>query len=165
MQKIFSIVVLILVTASPVALSQITPPHVEGVWFWFGDCTSGGMMGVQVLLEGKSIYHSHFRSCLMDRTDANTERQQRMRASFHFSGGHTFQGTHHTRQAETIEGTIWQAGADPDAILLGVSFLTNNQVLLNTIHIAKPGKTTQSTLDSGLVIKTYPLRPNALRPR
>src|SRR5712692_3855759 len=161
MQRIFSIVVLVLVTISPVALSQSSPPHAEALWFWSGDCPTGRMMGLQVLLEGKSIYHSHFRACLMDRTDGNSERQRRIRA-FHFSGGHTFQGTYHTRKAETIEGNIWQAGADPDAILLGISFVTNDQVLLNTIHIAKPGKTTQSILDSGLVVKTYPVRSTAV---
>lgn len=67
----------------------------------------------------------------------------------------TFQGTYHTKTTETLEGTIWQAGADPDDILLGVSFLAHDQVLLNTIHITKPGKSTESNLDAGLVIKTY----------
>jgi len=42
-------------------------------------------MGVQVLLEGKSIYQSHFRACEMNRTTANTEREQKTRTSFRHS--------------------------------------------------------------------------------
>jgi hypothetical protein len=160
MRGIFSALVFALVTISPIALPQSSPPRAEGVWYWFGDCPSGRMMGVQVLLEGKSVYRSHFRACLMERTDANTERQREIR-EFHFPGGHTFQGTYHTQKGETIQGNIWEAGADPDAILLGVSFMAHNQVLLNTIHIAKLGKATQSVLDTGLVMKTYPLQSAA----
>lgn len=158
MRKIFPILLLVLATISPVARSQNSVPHAEGVWFWFGDCPNGKVMGLQVLLEGKPIYHSHFRACLMDRTDENNRQEQRIRSTFHFPGGHTFQSRYHTRKTETIEGTIWQAGADPDAILLGVTFMAKKQVLLNTIHIAKPGKSTEFTLDTGLVMKTYPLK-------
>jgi len=158
MRKILPIELLVLATISPVALSQSSPPHVERLWFWFGDCSNGKVMGLHVLLEGKSIYHSHFRACLMSRTATNTEQESRIRTSFHFPGGHTFQSRYHTRKTETIEGTIWQAGADPDAILLGVYFAVNHRGLLNTIHIVKPGKSTEFTLDTGLVMKTYPLR-------
>ena len=156
MRRIASLNALVIVTILLVAVPQSSPQQSENVWFWFGDCPEPRVMGVQVVLEGKSIYQSHFRACQMNRTIVNTEREQKVRTSFHFSGGHTFQGTYHTRKTETIEGTIWQAGADSDDILLGVSFLAHDQVLLNTIHIARPGRPTESKLDTGLVLKTYP---------
>src|SRR5208282_1504820 len=140
MQKIVSFLVLASVTFLPVALPQSSPPQSENVWFWFGDCSEAKVMGLQLLLDGKPIYQSLFRACQMNRTTANTDREQKVRTPFHFSGGHTFQGTYHTKKTETIEGTIWQAGADPDDILLGVSFLAHGQVLLNTVHIVRPGK-------------------------
>jgi hypothetical protein len=115
-------------------------------------------VAVEVLLDGKSIYHSRVRACQMIRTDANTEREQKVKTSFHFSGGHSFQDTHPTAKTETIEGSLWQAGADPDDILLGVSFLAHDQVLLNTTHIVRLNKSTESNLDTGLVIKTYPVK-------
>ena len=158
MKRIVPFVALVVVTIQPVAFRQASPQQLEKIWFWFGDCPEPSPMRVQVLLEGKTIYQSHFRACQMNRTAANTEREQKVRTSFHFSGGHTFQGTHHTRETETIQGTIWQAGADTDDILLGVSLLTHDQVSLNTIHIVKPGKTTESKLDPGLVLKTYPIK-------
>jgi hypothetical protein len=158
MRRIVFFFALVFVTILPVAFPQNPPEQPEKVWFWSGDCPKPTIMGVQVLLEGKSIYHSRFRACQMNRTDANTEREQKVRTSFRFSGGHSFQGTYQTAKTETIEGSIWQAGADPDDILLGVSFLAHDQVLLNTIHIVRPNKATESNLDAGLVIKTYPVK-------
>jgi hypothetical protein len=156
MPKIVSYFALLFVTILPIALPQSSPQQSENVWFWFGDCPEPKVTDVQVLLEGKSIYHSTFRACQMNRTDANSERELKTSTSFNFPGGHTFQGTYHTRATEKVEGIIWQAGADPDDILLGVSFVAHDQILLNTIHITKPGKPTESNLDPGLVIKTYP---------
>jgi hypothetical protein len=59
-----------------------------------------------------------------------------------------------TRQAE---GNLWKAGDEPEAMLFGVSFIARNQILLNTIHIAEPGKITRSQLANGLSIETYPI--------
>ncbi len=155
--KTSSILSLLLVALSPVAFSQ-EPLPANRVWFWFGDCANGKLMGLDLLVEGRIVYHSGFRACLMERTDANAQGESKTRA-FYFSGGHNFQGVYATTKEEQVEGNIWEAGADPDDILLGVSFATLNQVLLNTIHIVKPGKPTQSTLDRNVIIKTYPLRP------
>jgi hypothetical protein len=158
MQRIVCVVALIFQIILPAAYSQSRPQPAEKVWFWFGDCTAPRLMGVQLLLDGKPIYQSRFRACQMSRTTANSQREQEVRSSFHFSGGHTFQGTYRTSKTETIEGTLWQAGADPDEILLGIAFQTHDQVLINTIHISKLGKPAESKLDQGLVIKTYPLK-------
>jgi hypothetical protein len=133
-----------------------TSPNGDLVWFWFGNCANSTVMGVKVVVDGQTVYRSSFRACQMERTDANTKNEQSVRA-FHFSGGHTFQDTYRTTENEKVEGNIWQAGADPDAILLGVSFVAHNQVLLNTIHVVKPGKPAKSILDRDVFIKTYPL--------
>jgi hypothetical protein len=135
-------------------------PTAEPVWFWFGDCRKTVMMGVEIVVEGQAVYHSSFKACRMTRTVANTENERRTRV-FYFSGGHIFQDTYRTSTGEKIEGNIWQAGADPDDILLGVSFVAHNQVLLNTLHVVKPGKSTQSKLDRDIVIKTYPMKSAA----
>ena len=79
------------------------------------------------------------------------------RAEFHFAGGHSFKGEYRTRSADSIEGDIWEAGGDPDDLILGISFDTGKQVLLNTLHVARPEKQTSSKLDKGLFITTYPV--------
>jgi hypothetical protein len=79
------------------------------------------------------------------------------RAEFHFSGGHTFQGRCHTLAKGSIEGDIWQAGADPDALILGISFAASKQILLKTLHVASPEKQTSSIIDKDIFITTYPV--------
>jgi len=80
-----------------------------------------------------------------------------MGVEFHFASGHTFQHEYRTRSTDSIEGDIWQAGGEPDALILGISFDTSKQILLNTLHIARPDKQTSSELDKGLLIITYPV--------
>lgn len=41
-----------------------------------------------------------------------------------------------TRRTDSIAGDIWQAGGESDALILGVSFDSTRQVLLNTLHVA-----------------------------
>lgn len=114
-------------------------------------------MGVEALLDGKVVYRSSFPICKTIDASEMADRQQRILA-FHFKGGHLCQGEYHTTSAQTIEGNIWQAGADPDDLILGVSFATKNQVVLNTIHIARPDSASTSEVDRGIVVKTFPVR-------
>ena len=65
-----------------------------------------------------------------------------------------FQGKYRTRSTDSIEGDIWQAGGEPGALSLGISFDTKNQILLNTLHIARPDTQTSSELHKGLFITT-----------
>lgn len=141
----------------PANFSQSPGQGGKKVWYWFSDCQPGKMMGVEVLLDGKSAYRTEFRICALERNDPRSAGSPNIKKAFYFYGGHTFQGEYHTTKRQRIEGDIWQAGADPDALLLGVSFMTKNQVLLNTLHIAKPDNATESEIDAGIVVKTYPL--------
>jgi hypothetical protein len=126
----------------------------DAVWFWFGGCRNGTPMGLKITVEEQTVHHLTFRACRMERSDANTNKEKKITV-FQFSGGRTL---HDTNQGEKIEGNIWQAGADSDDIVLGVSLIAHGQILLNTVHIVRPGKSTQSTLDRDIVIKTYPLK-------
>jgi hypothetical protein len=114
-------------------------------------------MGIEVLLNGKMIHRSSFPICpISDRSDWKTERQQKI-VAFYFKGGKAFQGEYRTTPTQTIEGNIWQAGNDPGVILIGVSFSTKKQVLLNTIHVAKMGSESTSEFDHGFIVRTFPI--------
>lgn len=160
-RSLFSLVLIAVaigVASSSLAGSQESPPQAERVWFWFGDCPDSKLMGVEILIDRRTVYRSRFWMCLMERTDVNSQRQVDFKQTFYFPGGHAFQGTHRTTSSEQIEGDIWEAAANPNDITLGVSFRDGQQVLLNTVHTVKPGKTTSSTLDPGLLVRTYPLK-------
>lgn len=121
-------------------------------------------MWLEVVLDGKIIYRSSFSICRASSGSNPAEGRQRIIA-FYFKGGHVFQGEYHTARAQIIEGNIWQAGADPDAVLLGVSFSSKKQVLLNTIHVAKPDSVSASEIGRGIVVRRFhgllPDRDNA----
>ena len=51
-----------------------------------------------------------------------------------------------------------KACADADDLILGVSFATKNQVLLDTVHIARPCSASASKVDRGhRGQETYPI--------
>ncbi|HMK31384.1 MAG TPA: hypothetical protein VK473_17000 [Terriglobales bacterium] len=156
-----TLLVLLVTTVSGGALSHgSAPPSQTGqetVWRWFENCGENRTLGLEVQLDGNIIHRSSFPICQISDRPNTSERQQR-KITFHFKGGHVFQGRYHTVDSQMIEGNIWQAGADPDAVLLGVSFSTKDQVLLNTIHIAKPGIVSTSEVDRGVVVRTFPVR-------
>jgi hypothetical protein len=146
-----SVVFLVLALMSP-GFAQDIPATPNQLWSWFGSCGAKRSMGIQIALDGKVIYRSSFPVCPIG--DRSKEVQKRV--VFSIKGGHVFQGEHHTTPTQTIEGNIWQAGADPGVILLGVSFDSQNQILLNTIHIAKVGRESRTEIDRGLIIRTFP---------
>jgi len=125
----------------------------EKLWTWFGTCTEDQKMGIEMLLDGKTVYRSSFPICQISDRSKETDKS----VAFTFKGGHNFQGEYHTTPAQTIEGDIWQADADTDDILLGISFTTRKQILLNTIHIARPDRVCRTEIDRGIVVRTFPV--------
>ena len=73
--------------------------------------------------------------------------------AFSFRGGQSY----HASATENIEGNIWLASGDSDALVLGVSFSTKKKILLNTLFVAKPDVMSVSEIDPGIVIRTFPL--------
>ena len=154
-----TIVLLIAMIATANALPQGSPNVSsvwdEALWHWFQNCSENKAMRLEVLLNGKIIYRSSFPICRANSVPTPAEGRQRIIA-FSFKGGHVFQGEYHTARTQIIEGNIWQAGADRDAMLLGVSFSSKKQVLLNTIHVAKPDSVSASEVDRGITVRTFP---------
>jgi hypothetical protein len=140
--------VFVLPSFSQQPTSRPEPP--DTVWTWSKQCGTNHKLGVTVRLDGKVLYRGVLLICRGSRSAENG------RVTFHFAGGHRFQGEYRTRSTDNIQGDIWQAGGESDALILGISFDTRNQILLNTLHIARTDRQTSSELDKGLVITTYP---------
>jgi hypothetical protein len=129
--------------------SRLETPDAIGMWS--KQCSGTQKLGVTIRMKSKMLYQGVLPICRGSRSGEDG------RVMIHFSGGHLFQGEYPTRSLDVIEGDVWQAGGESDALILGVSFSTQKQVLLNTVHIAKPNKQTSSELDKGLFITTYPV--------
>src|SRR5262249_21986459 len=156
-------VVLIMVIAQPLLSSQEHPIAPKRIWSWFGDCGQKRYMRLEVVLSRKIIYRSSFPLCpiadyskkVEDLLSARGAREPKL--VFSFKSGHVFQGKYHTTPTQTIEGNVWQAGTDPGVIMLGITFSTKKQVLLNTIHVADVDKASVYEIDPGLTVRTFPI--------
>jgi hypothetical protein len=151
MKSMLLFVTMLLTTAAVPQQPTFPSETADIVWTWSKQCIGKQELEVTVRLQRKVLYRGVLPICRGSR-DAEDGRVE-----FHFAGGHVFQGEYRTRSTDSIEGNIWQAGGEPDALILGISFDTNNQILLNTLHIAKPDSQTSSELDKGLFITTYPV--------
>ena len=59
-----------------------------------------------------------------------------------------------TKVGQVIEGNVWQAGADPDALILGLSFSSQRKIYMNTLHMATPDIVKRTEIEHGLIITT-----------
>jgi hypothetical protein len=121
------------------------------VWTWSKQCDAKLQLKVTVRLETRILYEGLLPICRgsRDAEDGRTE--------FHFSSERVFGGEYRARKRDSIEGDIWQAGGETDALMLGISLATEKQVMLNTLHLARPDKQTAAELDRGLYITTIPV--------
>ena len=58
------------------------------------------------------------------------------------------------QDSEKIEGDIWEAGSDTNAILLGVSLSGPKREWLNTVYVVKFDGPFQLELEKGFVMKS-----------
>jgi hypothetical protein len=145
-----------------ISTSAGVPPQsapASPAWHWFEDCADKTMMAVEVKVDGKSVFKSSFPICKSGSTPANDRNGKQKILAFTFKGGRKFQGEYQTSGEDIVEGNIWQAGADSDDLLLGISFVSRkqNQILLNTIQVAPPDRRSVEEVDPGIFVQTSPI--------
>jgi len=146
--------------AAPTFAQEQPPPSPpsEVVWRWFDECSPRQTIHLELLLDGESIYAATFPACAVSRDAPDSSARQKL--TFSFLGRTDIFGEEHaTRGTQRIEGILWKAGGDRDALLLGVVFLAGHEVLSSAIHVADPHKASQSSLGKGLSIETSSLQP------
>jgi hypothetical protein len=144
-----------------VAMTGTAQAAQEGdVWFWFAAC-GGPTLNLEVRFDQKAIFKSWFPLCRAARSSFYSEGQRR-RLHFDFKPRRSivwegYREEHNTTTPnQSIEGDIWLAGADPDALLLGITLMTRDSIYMNTIHIAHPSLRDQPEIAPGLVVITTP---------
>ena len=154
------IILALLVSASvaPAAASQA--PAEGPVWYWFSRC-GGPLMTLEVRVDDRVVHKVTIPLC---RASRETTHNQGLAGRLEFTWRPTralawsidrksLDGIH---PDEVLEAHIWEAGAESDGLILGVSFASRDQVLVNTVHIAHPARRDESEIVKGLVIRTYP---------
>jgi hypothetical protein len=130
------------------------------VWFWFATC-GGPLMTLEVRFDNRIVHKSTFPICRANR-DAIYRQGQNGRIEFTWRPGRVIMWTGYREPDDRtvanglLEANIWEAGAGPDTMTLGVSFVSGKRIVMNTAHIAHPGATNESAIAKGLVVRTYP---------
>ena len=118
-------------------------------------CRADSGIDLTILLDRTPVYHGVLAACPDLLPDSLRERYTR--ATFFVRPARSLMWDEvRTRPRERIEGNVWRAGADSDAVLFGISFVGRGWVLLNTIHIAALDTSTAFALGAGLRSVTLP---------
>ena len=128
----------------------------EVVWHWFGRCAGHDSLELNVTLDGQLLFASTFQICHQRRADIKPDPQQRI-LEFRFKAAPNRFRTHTSRDPVPITADIWEAGAETYGMRLGISFSSDAQVLLNTIHTARAQAASRSEQVRGMVIATRPV--------
>ncbi len=130
------------------------------IWFWFATC-GGPSMTLEVRVDSAVIQKASLPLCRAPRSSAASQGQDG-RIEFTFSprraimwSGYRDQ-SERSRAGQALEFNVWQAGADAGWLRLGVTVMTSDRILMNTVHIAHADKRDVSTLAEGLTLATYP---------
>ena len=124
----------------------------EDVYLWFCDPReSSGILNIEVRVRGHLVDLSQVTYCKRNTRSRPTDEARSIRFYF-FDTESVF-----SDKDTILTGDIWQAGAETDAVLLGVSFVSNGTILVNTLHPALLGEEFVSSPKEGLVIVTSAL--------
>lgn len=154
--RVCRFVAVVILVFIPTILSSQSSGARETSWQWQGNCPGDKKLQILVSIDGKTIFQSDFAICQI-RHDSKATVSPQKNLVFSIKGGHAFQKQFLTSPNEMIRGDIWLAGSDAGDLLLGISFMDDKQILLNTIHIAKPDRESRTEIDPGMVVRTVPL--------
>jgi hypothetical protein len=130
------------------------------IWFWFATC-GGPAMTLEVRFDKTTLEKVTVPLCRALRNSLGSQGEA-ARIEFAFTPSRAIRWSgdreinDRTRAGQLLEVNLWQAGADPEALTIGVSVMTRDRILMNTVHIAHSDRRDQSTLASGLTLATYP---------
>ena len=152
---------LALLMASP--LPTWTSAAERPVWFWHEDC-SGRRMALEITLDGKRLLRQTFSVCRRLR-DSREAGDDKIRVEFIAPRAVTWDGyrdeNNTTPAGAKLETQIWQAGADPDAMILGVDVMASGGIYMNALHVARINRESRSEIGPGFVVRTFPLPTKA----
>jgi hypothetical protein len=130
------------------------------VWFWFATC-GGPAMTLEVRFDKRTAEKITVPLCRA-LPNSRSSQGEAARIEFGFAPGREIRWSGYretndrTRAGQLLEVNLWQAGADPEALTIGVSVMTRDRILMNSVHIAHSDRRDESTLASGLTLATYP---------
>jgi hypothetical protein len=146
--------VLLLVTVSNGYPESQDNQQSEIVWHWTDDEHAERFIVFETTVDDKLISTAKFPVSKKARAQIKPEPKQQI-FEYHFvlqkKKGRIFNDITHGK----VEGNIWEAGMEKDGIIFGVSWVTDNQIMLNTLQFAPVDKIKTNKIDQGVYFKTY----------
>ena len=145
--------------------ASFSPADDSDSWFWFASCDGSDSLTLRVLLDNGALYTRRFKICRLSRDSATDRLQSKTSLAFSFHAPRRLVWWGYRAEEEQAETTatamafemqMWEAGADPDALLIGVVAGAHDGLHMNTIHIAHPGASDTTEVADGLLIVTAP---------
>jgi hypothetical protein len=143
-----------LITA-PIAAQEPT----ELLWFWMEDC-GGPQIRLELEFDGSVVRETTLPIC--QRSRASEPPDQARMLVIRFAPTRQVAWSGYKEEPETspaneiLEFQVWQAGADPNCAIFGLSVSANHNLYMNTLLLALPDRPFESTLANGLVLRTVP---------
>ena len=152
------------------ALLFVAPPPMRAsaedpVWCWYTSC-GGPTIVVEVRLDNQLIHKTTIPLCHVRREAAPTRDESRV-VDVHFTPSRAIEWTGYrdkpdvTPSGHSLALNLWQAGADPDALTIGVTVADGRMLYMNTVHIAHPDRRDETEIARGVVVATYPRATSA----
>ncbi len=126
----------------------------EIVWHWTDDEHAERFIIFETTVDGKLITAARFPVSRLARGEVKADPKQKVFEYYfdlHKKKGRTFRGIVKGK----VEGNIWEAGMEKDGIIFGVSWVTKNYIMMNTLHMAVLDETNVSEQGKGVYFKTY----------
>ena len=149
------------VVALVAVLAGVVPAAAEApVWFWHTAC-GGPTMTLEVRFDKRVVYRASIPLCRMNR-DTKTEEKAPRVLDVPFAATRSIKWVGYrdapdvTPRGQRLHLNLWQAGADPDDLIIGVSAVDEAVIYMNTVHIAHPDRRDETEVAQGLVVVTYP---------
>ena len=121
---------------------------IQEVWQWRSDCDQPTTLRVEVLTETVRLLETRLLLCRGVRDCAGLQKN-----SIKFPTPDMADRFGASRDATTT-GDVWVAGGEPDGVILGVSFQTEDRVLLNTLRFVPASGASQTDLMTGVRLVT-----------
>ena len=122
------------------------------VWHW-QECADPTFMRITVEAGGERLLETTIPTCHLDREDFAPEKRQRM---IEFPATRLATALD-ARASRHLTGNVWEAGAEPDGLALGISFQSDDRIHLNTLHFAALATRTRTQVAPGVFVETTAL--------
>lgn len=116
---------------------------------WSEQCPPSKQLMIELIVDGQHKYHQAIPICWVERNSLQGGTMSTTLVAKRSYFGEPRLTKH--------EADFWEAGSDPDALILGISFASKTRIWLNTLHVAFPNKISTTQLAPGVTVRSYPL--------